>query len=663
MAVHTEIDENMSGPEYELGRRRLLQVTGASVVGATVLSSGVSAAETQSVEEAPEKDEYEEILDAMDGDGSEDDPYVITDVVELQAVNGDVTASYQLGTDIDASATAEWNDGAGFEPIFAAEDDPDDEDVEESDDGDVDAPDDEDDIEPPERDPDASEFTGRFDGNGYEIRGLTVDRPDELGAGLILINRGFISDLRLVEASVTGDTTGVVAGSNAGAIVETVADGSVTGVDRTGGLSGINTGIIFESEADVDVTGEDYAGGLAGSNIGHVLNSLATGAVEGHGNVGGLAGQSSGDVEHSYAEGDVAGTRRVGGFVGDQTGRITACVARGDVTGDAAVGGFTGECWGELLGSTAEGNVEGDEHVGGLVGENHGEVRVCSTFGDVTGSLDVGGLAGWNAASGLVNDSFTLGSVSGDSAVGALVGLLGWEFMNEGESVELQRAYWSVDDTDADPVGAIDHGDGDVNYDEQTVSGLESDQFVGMDASEHMTEFDFELQWRARADDVPVPVARRPSVFEIIDISSTAITVAQDETFDIELELENTGEYDGTQRIALVIDDVLFEVMTATLDVGEREQVVFEDLSASDIPVGPHTFVIQTADDAVDGTLEVESASAIDADDDTPAPGGDDGDDTSADDDGPGFGVPAAVTGVGTAAYLFSRRLHGADDE
>ena len=51
------------------------------------------------------------------GSGTEIDPYVITTVEQLQEMNDDLDAHYVLGNDIDAGATATWNDGAGFAPI------------------------------------------------------------------------------------------------------------------------------------------------------------------------------------------------------------------------------------------------------------------------------------------------------------------------------------------------------------------------------------------------------------------------------------------------------------------------------------------------------------------------------------------------------------------
>ncbi len=56
----------------------------------------------------------------MTGTGSVADPFIIYDVNDLQAVNDDLTAYYELANDIDAAATLGWNAGKGFQPLGAA---------------------------------------------------------------------------------------------------------------------------------------------------------------------------------------------------------------------------------------------------------------------------------------------------------------------------------------------------------------------------------------------------------------------------------------------------------------------------------------------------------------------------------------------------------------
>jgi hypothetical protein len=54
---------------------------------------------------------------AMTGSGTEGDPYVIYNVTDLQNMQNDLDAYYELANDIDASATSGWNGGSGFVPL------------------------------------------------------------------------------------------------------------------------------------------------------------------------------------------------------------------------------------------------------------------------------------------------------------------------------------------------------------------------------------------------------------------------------------------------------------------------------------------------------------------------------------------------------------------
>lgn len=627
----------MGEDTHELGRRRFLQAAGAGVAGVAALRTGVTPSRAGRAETAPGEDEYGEILSAMDGEGTEDDPYVVTDVVELQAMAGDVTAGYELGDDIDASPTADWNDGAGFDPIYRDGDEPTEDDVEDA----------------PENTP--AGFSGWLQGNEHEISGLTVDRPDGPGSGLVLVNEGAVVDLAITDADVTGSVAGIVAASNAGGIAEVTVEGTASGEDSVGGVVGVNEGVVNEAVAGVDVAGDDRVGGVAGRSAGTIAESTASGTVEGSTYAGGFVGQDSGTLQASEADVDVTGTAMIGGFAGEVAGTVNGCSAAGSVVGESTVGGFAGECWADLLGSTASGPVDGEEQVGGLVGTSYGEIRVCAAHGEVSGGSTVGGLVGWGASGSLAADVYSVGGVEGEEAVGSLVGLLGWEFLGDGETAELRRAYWSVDDAPHDPVGLVETGDGDVIAEDETLEGLERSQFTGEDVVDQLTLFDFDREWLARADETPIPRAQAPSVFEIRDVSTREIVVGRDETFALEFTVENTGEWEGTQSIGLIVGDRLLDSVERTLDPGESERVTLEGLQAADISAGNHAWTLRTRNDAVDGTIEVTDASDTPGDgdgDETPTGNGSD----DADDEGPGFGAGAAVAGVSAGAYLLSRR-------
>ncbi|OCJ00564.1 filamentous hemagglutinin [Rhizobium sp. AC27/96] len=206
------------------------------------------------------------------GDGTSATPYTVADVYGLQGIGSSsdyLSAKWKLAGDIDASGTAIWNNGAGFDPIG---------------DGNI-------------------TFTGSLDGASHTITGLTINRPNTNTVGLfgIIGQGGGVSGLGLVNASVSGRSmTGGLAGSNAGGIVQSYISGSVSGATHTGGLVGYNTGAINLSYSTASVSGGMNVGGLLGMNFGTMNQVYASGAVSGMGNLGGLVGGNSGTVVASY---------------------------------------------------------------------------------------------------------------------------------------------------------------------------------------------------------------------------------------------------------------------------------------------------------------------------------------------------------------------------
>ena len=227
-------------------------------------------------------------LRAASGDGSEADPYTLTDVYGLQGMDTLRNSDFALANDIDASGTVNWWDGLGFDPIAQR----------------------------------GIAFSGNFDGRNHTISGLTIDRPTEDFVGLISDSDGTIENLGLVDVSVTGDDhVGGLVGRHYGNVSSIYVSGQVTGDTYVGGLIGrIGANTISNVFSTSDVTGTLYVGGLAGSNSGTITNAYATGDVTGRLFLGGLVGENQYIISNSYATGAVSGeessTGRVGGLVG-----------------------------------------------------------------------------------------------------------------------------------------------------------------------------------------------------------------------------------------------------------------------------------------------------------------------------------------------------------
>jgi len=231
------------------------------------------------------------------GSGTEQDPYRIADWHHLSNVRYLLGTHYRLMNDLDATtsgyaelASLTANHGRGWQPIGSLYVDPS---IFE--------------YVAPE-----APFAGRFDGQGYEIRDLVINRHREILVGLFgdLQEGGVVENLGVVNADVTGDVNvGALVGGNRGGIVrDCYSTGNVSGSSRVGGLLGYHgaEGIVSNSHSSASVTGDWQIGGLVGwHHFGTVGDSYATGNVAGGGDVGGLIGSNwHGLVRNSYYDHD-----------------------------------------------------------------------------------------------------------------------------------------------------------------------------------------------------------------------------------------------------------------------------------------------------------------------------------------------------------------------
>ena len=201
-------------------------------------------------------------------------------------------------------------------------------------------------------------FKGMVNGNGYVIRNLYINRPNEANVALIGGAHVEVRNLGLENVDITGknDTGGIVGqGQMNGLINCYVKDGSIkSNGNRCGGIAGFLAYTNVDScWTDVDVRGYNTVGGLIGSSSVTVKNSYALGDVSSNENVGGLIGVSSHTTLNCFAEGDVtASGYYAGGLVGyanTNYGKIENCSSYGFVTGADRAGTIVGRANGTTI--------------------------------------------------------------------------------------------------------------------------------------------------------------------------------------------------------------------------------------------------------------------------------------------------------------------------
>lgn len=201
----------------------------------------------------------------LQGQGTPDDPYLISDTIDLGAiVHYSTRAHYQLVASIDLSGIS-W-----VRPVIPS-------------------------------------FEGTFNGNGHIISHLMIEGENYLGLFGQLKRGAELKDLGVVDVNVTGSVqcVGGLVGFNEGEVVNCYSTGLLRGNRDVGGLVGHNesgSGTVTQCYSTGTVIGSDGIGGLVGQNDrGTITQCYSTGTVNGETKVGGLVGETNrGNITSSF---------------------------------------------------------------------------------------------------------------------------------------------------------------------------------------------------------------------------------------------------------------------------------------------------------------------------------------------------------------------------
>ena len=355
----------------------------------------------------------------------------IRDWYDLDAIRNDMNSNYVLMTDLDSStagydelAGPTANDGKGWEPIGVVHD----------------------------------WFTGIFDGQGFEIGDLFIDRPDEHNVGLFgFLHKGVIRNIGVVNTDITGHQAvgGLTGTAFDGTVSYAHSTGSVTGFSEVGGLVGLNwINTVSNSHSIAMITGSEKVGGLVGYNwCGIVSNSyyeydevlingdnmITIGALSAEDFEEWLANDKFLNVNDRlshedgyYLVNDLSDLRELLAFGQDESLRFRL---KGDLDLGDEVDFYIPYLAGEFHGNghtirNLSVSFHSVSHVGlfGYLARGGAVTQVRVEDVDVTGYSDVGGVVGYSSQ-GSVSNSYSSGSVIGTGwwcFAGGLVGRSEW---------------------------------------------------------------------------------------------------------------------------------------------------------------------------------------------------------------------------------------------
>ncbi len=285
------------------------------------------------------------------GNGTSDNPYLIASLENLYWISFKTNNEwnnlegmyFEQTANIDASSTLTWFNGNGWLPIGNH----------------------------------IIYFEGNYDGQGYTISNLHINRPASPRIGLF----GLTLNATLQNICLDG----------------------------------------------ADLVGENGVGALVGSGYStSITNCYATGTVSGVYDIGCLVGYSSEcTISNCYAIGTVSGDYRIGGLIATLAySPITNCYAICNVSGSNGLGGIAALISGSTMNSCfSSGEISGGTVVGGLAGVSFSNALItnCYSTCSVSGTIDIGGLLGY-ADYTVIRYCFATGLVVGTNNYGGLVG-------------------------------------------------------------------------------------------------------------------------------------------------------------------------------------------------------------------------------------------------
>ncbi len=353
---------------------------------------------TPSVPDTPETPDTPDVPDTPSlplpenfesGDGTQNNPYMISNVNQLVNVENYPNAHFKLQNDIVLNNV---NSGKyNIKPMFS----------------------------------DDNMFNGVFDGNGHKISNLTIYNTTTFYAGLFACigESGCVKNLILENVDLKGTNyIGAVAGYSLGVIENCTVNGEINYLSENsykvfiGGIVGRIDNKIDKCSSNVNIictelNGEANLGGLAGYIDGESLSLSDCFAV---GNIlcesekstlyaGGLFGYSGSiNLINCYATGDITVNNNylnngchvyVGGFIGrDFSITCSITISNGYATGDITAtgceytyaGGFVGSGSLTVSNSYTTGDITAtgdyDAYAGGFVGDGEGTINVTSSY-------------------------------------------------------------------------------------------------------------------------------------------------------------------------------------------------------------------------------------------------------------------------------------------
>lgn len=332
------------------------------------------------------------------GNGTYNSPYLISTAEQLSYVADNVNKYYKQTCDIDLTNYIIENSTKGWFPIGSNYD----------------------------------PFTGSYDGGGYTIKGLSINRPTTDNVGLFgYVKNGTIRNLKIETADITGKnySSTIVGYALTAKIDNIIISGSIKGADYCAGAIGYSqNSTISNVQFSGNIEGTNYIGGIIGvlnchneitspggfsnesgiwisrKTVSYSLNNCNSNClIRGVNHIGGIIGQLSCDnFNQNQKRNGNSGSYKLEGNVNCA---ITNSDFEGEIYGKENIGGIIGNIYinSKSVSEGFDGNVHqvypSDQYIhvtlhAYTTSNTNLSLQRCSNIGIISAESNTGGIVG-----------------------------------------------------------------------------------------------------------------------------------------------------------------------------------------------------------------------------------------------------------------------------
>ncbi len=279
---------------------------------------------------------------------------------------------------------------------------------------------------------DSNNFNGTFDGGGHTIKNIYISATDNyVGLFGMTGEKSNIKNIEILKANIksTGSYVGGLIGKSKGTVEKvTIREGKIEGNEQIGGVVGqAEKSTIVSCTNTGSITGGRYIGGIAG----YIENNSTIESCSNNGVIVGNGILYSTDNQYHSLVGGIAGSVNNNSKIINSSNhnivKSTRGINIGGIVGEVVNNSTISKCYNEGKIGILEKNIY-EMNVGGICGALRltSTVSQCFNKGEINGESAVGGIVGYMGynSTALIENCYNTGSITGMTGITGGIGVV-----------------------------------------------------------------------------------------------------------------------------------------------------------------------------------------------------------------------------------------------